>query len=177
MPNAGSTCFNQMVPTACLERPSAQPSPSTLTLSLVAYIVTLLAQVERTSCSFCHTGHALVELEALLSTLVAHVQGPARLADCTRDEAQLLHLFFHFPPHSTVVLRQSCVSPRLHTYCARSWGVLLLLTRANPPFRNFDHPKRITSSPNPLPRRPVVDGLTNCVPILVHERPTFIVTL
>ena len=52
------------------------------------HIVTLLAHVDRTNCFFCHNGCKLVTFG------VARVQGSPRATDCTRDEAQLLHLFF-----------------------------------------------------------------------------------
>ena len=54
----------------------------------------------------------VVELESLFSALVvAHVQGPARLADCTRDEAQLLHFFLILPPQPTGAMRHSLAFP------------------------------------------------------------------
>ena len=73
---------------------------------------------------FCHNGHKLVELAALLSTsVIGLAQGPAWLTDCTWDEAQLLHLFTHFSPQSNGVLRHS-LAPRPTT------TVLLLLSSA-----------------------------------------------
>ena len=39
------------------------------------------------------------------------MHGSARLADCTRGEAHLAHLFLHFPPPCTGVLRHSLASP------------------------------------------------------------------
>ena len=128
----------QKQPTASLEKPSAQSSPSTLRPSLFAHIVsaarhivTLLAQVDRMSCSsfFCHNGRKLVELEALFSALVvAHVQGRARLTDCTRGGAQLLHLFFVSISSST----WSCVSAdstRYHcsSFLRRRFGLRMTL--------------------------------------------------
>ena len=96
-PHSAQHCERQ--PTASLEKPSARSSPLkprgrhfSLSSFQPPFLVTLLAQIDRTSCSsFCHNGRKLVELEALFSTLVvAHLEGPTRLTGCTQDEPQLL---------------------------------------------------------------------------------------
>ena len=106
--------------------------------------------------SFCHSGHKLAELEAHFSSLVvAHVQGPAQLADCARGEAHLLHLFFIFlhnplgsetvsrlpPTPHVLLLFFSATALRLAKVAALlpcSWNVILHQTgESRPQFRNL----------------------------------------
>ena len=62
------------------------------------FIATRLAQVIHVGCTFfCHSSPKLEELEAFFSLHVC--RAPAWLADCTRDEAQLLHFFLVFRLH------------------------------------------------------------------------------